>query len=84
MGLARAIAGRIVGLDMPLPDRDMDRKAAVPTPTVGEDVVELAAEGLMGMEMGNLGLDRLFGDEGWEESRRCDKEGETARLFDAF
>lgn len=78
------MAGRKVGLDMPLPDRDIDRKAAVPTPTVGEDVVELAADAdIMGMEMGSLGLDRLFGDEGWE-SRRCDKEGETARLFDAF
>ncbi|KAF7339266.1 Amidase domain-containing protein [Mycena sanguinolenta] len=80
--LAKAIAGRIVGLDMPL-DRETT-KAAVPPPTVGEDVVELAADDIMGMEIGSLGFERLFGDEGWEESRRCDKEGETARLFDAF
>jgi hypothetical protein len=70
MGLANAIAGRKVGLDMPLAGRDMDKNAAVPTPTVGDDVAELAAEaGMIGMEMGSLGLERLFGDDGWESRK---------------
>jgi len=84
MGLARAIAGRRVGLDIPLTGRDMAKNAALPTPTVGDDVVELAADaGRIGMAIGSLGFERLFGDEGWE-SRRCDKDGETALRFDAF
>jgi len=84
MGLARPMDARIVGLDMPLTGRVMDRNAAVPTPTVGDDVVELAADaGIIGMDIGSLGFERLFGDDGWE-SRRYDKDGETARLFDAF
>lgn len=67
---------------MPLTGRDMGRKAAVPT--VGEDVAELAADAdMIGMDIGSLGFERLLGDEGCE-SRRCDKDGETARRFDAF
>jgi len=86
MGLAKPIVARSVGLDIPLPGRDMDRNAAVPTPTptVGDEVVELAADaGMIGMDIGSLGLERLLGDDGCE-SRRCDKDGETARRFDAF
>lgn len=75
----------MVGLEMPLTGLDIERNAAPAlTPTVGDDVVELAAEaGMIGIAIGSLVFERVFGDDGWE-SRRCDKEGETARRFDAF
>jgi hypothetical protein len=38
---------------------------------------------MIGMDMGSLGFERLFGDEGWE-SRRYDKDGDTARRFDGY
>lgn len=84
MGLARHNDGRMVGLDTPLTGRVIAKKVAVLTPTVGEDVVELAVEpGMIGMDIGSLGFERLFGDDG-RESRKWDKDGETARRFDAF